>query len=237
MEETKASMDHSTHDAGAQFVLDNRKLIVGFALLIVLCGTFFVIGFMEGKRQGIQRAKEQLLSSATNASAPANPPTGSQERPGGQQGKPLEEKSVREQLEWYKSVNKREETAAALPAGPGKTTEPASKTKTAAGETAPPVVAAGAPARKTEAAPKPRAAAASKVTYSVQVGAFRQRREAEAKAAALKARNYEYVIEPTEGSEPLVLLKVGRFESRAEAVATQLRLKKDGFSTFIKTNH
>ena len=68
------------------------------------------------------------------------------------------------------------------------------------------------------------------------MGAFRQRREAEAKAAALKARNYDYVIEPTEGSEPLFMLKVGRFESRAEAVATQLRLKRDGFSTFIKTN-
>jgi cell division protein FtsN len=85
-------------------------------------------------------------------------------------------------------------------------------------------------------ASKPRAGAASNVTYSVQVGAFRQRREAEAKATALRERNYEYVIEPTEGAEPLFLLKVGRYESRAEAVAMGLRLKRDGFSTFIKTN-
>jgi len=31
-------------------------------------------------------------------------------------------------------------------------------------------------------------------------------------------------------------LKVGRFDSRASAVATQLKLKRDGFSSFIKTN-
>lgn len=229
-------MEQSPHDAGAQFVLDNRRLIVGFALLIVLCGTFFVIGFMEGKRQGIQRAKEQIPSTAANASAPANPPDGAQEGAGVQQSKPLEQKSVREQLEWYKSVNKREESAAVLPAGAGRAQGSDSRTRTAADGTASPATAPGASGKKTEATAKPHRGAARKIWYSVQVGAFRQRREAEAKAAALKTRNYEYVIEPTEGAEPLFLLKVGRFESRAEAVATQLRLKRDGFSTFIKTN-
>ncbi len=197
-------MDHHAADAGAQFVLDNRKLIVGFALLIVLCGTFFVIGFMEGKRQGIQRAKEQIQTTPANESATADLNPAVQDKTVKTESKPLADKSVREQLDWYKSVNKREETKAN-----------------------------GAPAPRKKPVERQ---AAQKASYTVQVGAFKLRREAETKAAALKAAGYEYVIEPGGKDEPLFLLKVGKFESRAEAVAMQLRLKKDGFSTFIKAN-
>lgn len=219
-------MDHPTGDPGAQFVLDNRKLIVGFALLIVLCGTFFVIGFMEGKRQGIQRA-----GAASPAEPRGVPPVVSIQGPAkegvaGSEPTPLAEKSVREQLEWYKSVNKKEETTPVEPAAAGKK-EPV-PTRSAA----PPA----APAVKPHETGKAQAASRQKVTYSVQVGAFRQRHEAETQAASLKERGYNSTIEPSGSSQPLFLLKVGKFESRADAVAMQLRLKKDGFSTIIKTN-
>jgi cell division septation protein DedD len=36
--------------------------------------------------------------------------------------------------------------------------------------------------------------------------------------------------------EELYLLKVGKFSSRADATATQLKLKKSGFNSFIKIN-
>jgi len=198
-------MDHHAADAGAQFVLDNRKLIVGFALLIVLCGTFFVIGFMEGKRQGVQRAREQIQRSPTSEAATADLTAAAPEKQVKADAKPSTDKSVREQLDWYKSVNKREEAVTNAP--------PAQHKKPAA-----------------------RHAAPAKTTYTVQVGAFKLRREAETKAAALQVAGYEYSIEPGGAGEPLFMLKVGRFESRAEAVAMQLKLKKDGFSTFIKAN-
>ncbi len=105
-------MVHHAADAGAQFVLDNRKLIVGFALLIVLCGTFFVIGFMEGKRQGIQRAKEQIQTTPANETAIADLNAAVPDKTVKAESKPLADKSVREQLDWYKSVNRREETKA-----------------------------------------------------------------------------------------------------------------------------
>jgi hypothetical protein len=41
-------------EAGHELVLDNRKLIIAFAVLIAICGAFFVLGFMEGRRQGFQ---------------------------------------------------------------------------------------------------------------------------------------------------------------------------------------
>ena len=227
-------MDHHTGDTGAQFVLDNRKLIVGFALLIVLCGTFFAIGFMEGKRQGIQRAKEQVPS-PVNAPAAANQAMDAPDRAGSPDSKALPEKSVREQLEWYKSVNKREEAAAAAPGETRKGGEPAADKSAGsiAAKSAPPHATS---AKKPNTAHQTRASSPPKTTYTVQVGAFKLRREAETKAATLRDRGYEYAIEPSGSSEPLFLLKVGRFGSRAEAVAMQLKLKKDGFATFIKTN-
>lgn len=221
-------MDHPASDAGAQFVLDNRKLIVGFALLIVLCGTFFVIGFMEGKRQGVQRAKEQLRTTPSGENAAADLSASAQDRTVKGDAKPLENKSVRDQLDWYKSVNRREE------AGTAPVSEPHKKGSASAAKNS--VLPPAPPAGKPEPVRETHRAAAQKTSYSVQVGAFRLRREAEAKAAALKAAGYDYQIEPTGAAEPLFLLKVGRFDSRAAAVAMQLKLKKDGFATFVKTN-
>ncbi len=222
-------MDHPPADAGAQFVLDNRKLIVGFALLIVLCGTFFVIGFMEGKRQGVQRAREQLQANPATNNAVADMNAGAPDRVAKTDAKPLEDKSVREQLDWYKNVSKRDEAGNNGTSGSRKKGE------------APPAKASSAPSAssggKTAPARDVHRTEPQKPSYTVQVGAFRLRREAETKAAALKAAGYDYVIEPTGSSEkPLFLLKVGKFESRAAAVAMQLKLKKAGFATFIKTN-
>ena len=228
-------MDHHTGDTGAQFVFDNQKLIVGFALLIVLCGTFFAIGFMEGKRQGIQRAKEQFPPGPLNTPAASDQAAVAPDRSVSPDAKALPEKSVREQLEWYKSVNQREEAGTAAPAVARKSGELAadkSASSNAAKSTPPHTTSAKTP----EAAHQIRAGSPPKTTYTVQVGAFKQRREAETKAATLKDRGYEYAIEPSGSPEPLFLLKVGRFGSRAEAVAMQLKLKKDGFATFIKTN-
>ncbi len=198
-------MEHHAADTGAQFVLDNRKLIVGFALLVVLCGTFFVIGFMEGKRQGIQRAKERMQTSPAGETAAADLTPAATDKAVKAEPKTLPEKSVQEQLDWYKSVNKKEEAVKPAAAAPHK--------------------------KQAE-----QRAAPARTTYTVQVGAFKLRKEAETKAAALKDAGYEYVIEAGGKGEPLFLLKVGNFESRADAVAMRLKLQKDGFSTFIKAN-
>ncbi len=109
-------MDHRVADTGAQFVLDNRKLIVGFALLIVLCGTFFVIGFMEGKRQGVQRTAGQVQRGTVDESAPAEPVAAQPEKAAKTGPQPIEDKSAKEQFEWYKNVNKREAKPAETPA-------------------------------------------------------------------------------------------------------------------------
>ncbi len=222
-------MDYQAGETSSQLVLDNRKLIVGFALLILICGSFFVIGFMEGKRQGIQHAGRQqpdpdAISPTNSADLPTAKATETQS-----DAKP--DNAVKDQVDWYKDVNRKGEAPVRRlepPPATHKGTEPA------AGST----VDAAATARPGKAVSErpPATTDSGKVTYSVQVGAFRYRQEAETKAAVLKAKRYKYVIEPSGGPENLFLLKVGKYESRADAVAMQLRLKKDGFVTFIKSS-
>lgn len=216
-------MEQDNDDAGLQFVLDNRRLIVGFGLLVALCGGFFVLGFVEGRRQAgsVQEVAVPPIGTVTHpASAPVTADTRSAKGVTGP-----DDKTVREHLDWYSQVG-----GASGAKDKGREASPSEGARTSTGQTAP-----AANHRETPAQPVT-AAAQRNVTYTVQVGAFRQRKEAEAKAAMLKEKGYDFVIEPPAAGDQLYLLKVGRFSSRADAVGLQLRLRKDGFSTFIKTN-
>ena len=193
-----------SHDAESkrELVLDNRKLILVFAVFIAICGCFFVVGFVEGKRQGFQ---ERALTDSESPTVPA---------------KPVEEPSPAVEpppLDWYKNVRGNENTVPAPVLEP----EPAATV---------PVT------NKPPAQEKKKSPATGSVTYSVQVGAFRQLREVENKARVLRSKGFECRTEAPQSPDDLYLLKVGMFKTRAEAVAMQLRLKKSGFPSFIKTN-
>jgi cell division protein FtsN len=213
-------MDNKSTESASELVLDNRKLVIGFLLLLIICGTFFVIGFMEGRRQGLQARVDNIapatpaesIAETTDQQAEAVPaPAGKSENSAAEEG--------REQLDWYKNVSQNRRPEAKI-TQPKKTAEkPASTPKKPAESTA----------------PKSTTGSTATVVYRVQVGAFRQQREAQALADALKSKGYSCEIEPPGTSDDLYRVKVGAFRSRAEAVATQLRLKKDGYSSFIKS--
>ncbi|PYV09402.1 MAG: hypothetical protein DMG07_23285 [Acidobacteria bacterium] len=211
-------------DSGVDLVLDNRKLILGFGILMVLCGAFFVLGFVEGKRQAARPAPETAPDAASRAD-PTRPAsvsaagTAGVATPNGP-----EDAALREQLQWYRNVKPGSEAPKHQPGVPG------------ADKPAAPAVVAPAPSSPAPPPAAPPLPAPSRPTYSVQIGAFRQLKEAEAKAAMVKAKGYRCVIEPPREADGLYLLKVGRYEARADAVAMRHRLKKDGFSTLIKSN-
>ena len=205
-------MDQKGAEPGAELVLDNRKLILGFLLLILVCGGFFVIGFMEGKRQ----AQARIEPTPANASAQLAPMTAASDSKAPDKGTaagPITDRSVREQLDWYKNLQNAPpdsrksvadaESGKTAPAADAKLPPPS---KFQADKTA-------GPATRTAALP------AAKVTYTVQLGAFRQRREAENKAELLKAKGFVCVIEPPKSGDQLYLVKMGKFESLADAVA------------------
>jgi len=207
-------------DSGLEFVLDNRGLIVTFGLLVLICGVFFVLGFVEGKRQGAAAAAKtptEIKAADLDKTAievpqpkPAAPPEKSpSSTPAAKAAENTGTQAVKDQLDWYSNVGKRGQESAKIE---------------------PPKTTAHPDAAKPVAAP-------AGVTYTVQIGAFRKQEDADKIAAVLKTKGYEYKIDPpVEPGQPLYLLKVGKYASRAEAVASALKLKKDGFSVFVKTN-
>jgi cell division protein FtsN len=223
-------MDRAS-DSGYELVLDNRRLIIAFAVLVLLFGCFFVLGFVEGKRQGYQ-AGSQIVAETAATPAPGKE-TPASETPSPSPNSVTEapkDKPDERPLEWYKSVSgkgEKPEIGAPAAAAPS----PASKDTVSKPAIAPPGKAAGTPVSK-----PPVKAASAPASYTVQVGAFRQKKQVDAKADVLKSIGFDCRIEPPESEEGLYLLKVGRFKSRAEAVAMQLRLKKSGWGSFIKTN-
>lgn len=218
-------MSPNASESSSELILDNRKLIIAFFLFMIACGVFFLIGFMEGKRQG-QRARAEQ----SPAAAPAAAPQAKEERGAVAEPAPqvVDDAAIRSRLEWYGKVSE-----------PGTPADRPSQSQAAAQEA--PVHKAPsdtAQARRVPPAPTKSEVAAETagLKYSVQVGAFRQVDQAESRASALKAKGYSCTVIPPGPANELYLVLVGEFGSRAEAVAMQLRLKKDGFSSFIKTS-
>jgi cell division protein FtsN len=207
-------MVDNSSDSGYELILDNRKLIIAFIVLILFCGCFFVIGFVEGKRQGNQAGSQ---SAAESAVKPVVDEAKELERPAvvADPGTPaVKENAEKQRLNWYKNVSGQEQKNEIAP---------------------PPAEPAPAPKKET-VKPAAVSAPATQAVYTVQVGAFRQRQQVEVKAQLLRSKGFDCRIEVPQSPEDLYLLKVGRFKSRAEAVAMQLRLKNYGIGSFIKTN-
>ena len=224
-------MTLNSPESSNELVLDNRKLIIAFLLLIIACAVFFLIGFMEGKRQGQQIRAGQSLPGQAGPAAAENRPQGEAGVADAQSAdKALNNASLSSQLDWYRKVSGEEDKARA--SKPGSPTGSAVRKAPESMPRTEPTVS-DRPAAAARPAKEPTAAA---IKYSVQVGAFRQSAQAETRAAELKAKGYTCTLEPPRGANELYLVKVGVFTARADAVAMQLRLKKDGFSSFIKTS-
>jgi len=212
-------MANNEAESGLELVLDNRKLIIAFTLLIAICGCFFVVGFIEGKRQGFQDGNQTATETAPRPVAESAAPAS--EKPAKEESKPALQEAANQPLDWYKNVNGKE----AQPATIASPAEPVVAEK----KTSP-----QAPPSRAE---KHKASASSEaVVYSVQVGAFKQKHEMEVKAKILKEKGFECRTESPAEPGQYFLLKVGRFKTRAEATAMQLRLKREGITSFIKSN-
>jgi cell division protein FtsN len=228
-------------ESGFELVLDNKKLIVAFAVLIAFFGCFFVLGFIEGKRQGTQESAQ----TAAESQAKSHPETKPAQAVAPAQDETAKPKDSSDQtLDWYKNVNSRESEPAKIPpaAAPAQPSPsvpvPASKPASAEHTTAIPERAAATratPVPPPSQPPKTKANA-EPVTYCVQVGAFSQKKALDATALSLREKGFDCRIESPQTDGQLYRILVGKFHTRAEAAAMKLRLQKSGFSSFIKTN-
>jgi len=87
-------MKENEMESGFELVLDNRRLIAAFAVLIVICGAFFVLGYATGKRQGGIAAVDSLSSTGSSGDLASTTETG--EAIAGDET---------EDLQWYQSAN------------------------------------------------------------------------------------------------------------------------------------
>jgi cell division protein FtsN len=229
---------------GQELTLDNRKLILTFAVLIVFFGVCFAaIGYREGKHQGYEEGRQVAAESAlkTNVGLPAKTIASSDDNAA---TAPSKEEISDPQLNWYKNVNRSNgEPEAVTPIQEPTTLAPKAElpvesveSKVELKKSPPPTVKKIAKEVAEKVISQTKTVSSEKVTYVVQVGAFRARREVEIKAKALRADGFDCRIEVPNAPEELYLLKVGKFSSRADATAMQLKLKKSGFNSFIKSN-
>ena len=195
-------------ESSVELVLDNRKLLVVFFVFIVICGIFFVLGFREGKRQGIQQG-EQIAAESARETNPVDA-----------KAVPPKEDSGEQPLNWYQSVNRKD----GAPEIPRQTT---------AGQANDSGLAANSASTSQKQA---NVSNSDSTIYSVQVGAFRMKSEVETKAKEMRTKGYDCRIEEPKSPGGLYLLKIGSYKSRAEAVAMRLRLKNSGIHSIIKTN-
>lgn len=202
-------MTDNEMDSGFEWVLDNRRLIAAFSILIIICGGFFVWGYWMGKRQG-----EIAASGSLRAGEPGREDRDLSTSEGPvAEIQPIEEDEAREDLGWYKSVNDSEMDTPGI--------EPS---RTEVKRTPP------------ETGTSPSAGAVQN-TYSVQVGAFKTRKQAETVAEDIRAKGFQSRIEAPPSPNGLYRVKVGRYNTRPEAMADQLSLKKKGYSEcYIKIN-
>jgi cell division protein FtsN len=218
-------------DTSVEVVLDNRKLILVFGVLIALCIVFFVLGFVEGKRQGAKLEADKITRARLDTPAFSEPEANA----GGENSsaKPMVERPVRDELNWYKNLNQKAQPVTTLPAPDSPVTSAPSKAK---GPSSPEKDKFSGRSKAPNLKSPPQPLVSRRATYSLQIGAFRQRKEAATAVSALGAKGYTCIITPPTAGDSYYRLKVGQFDSRADAIAMQLKLKKDGFVTLIKTN-
>jgi cell division protein FtsN len=214
--------EHEAHSGEINVELDNRKIILAFVVLIAICGGFFVLGFMEGKRQGYQAGMQTATEIGTTKSSAATRAQLSEPKTV-HESEPSKSDTEDQPLNWYQNVNRREEEPKIAPR--------------ATKESSPVASAKAKSAAKSPSKPKTASSlVAESISYTVQVGAFVKKEEAAIRGKELQAKGFDYRIEPPVPPDKFYYVKVGNFDTRAEAVATQLRLKESGFSCFIKSN-
>jgi len=232
--------------------IDSRKGVLIFFGFLIICGCFFVAGYVMGNKAAPQPEKYADAGNTGNISRKENTGAESYNRSNEKSGEPVTlppaviepppaqteiivpaaavtGSEQREQLEAAPDNS----PAVSVPAvsAPVLADKPKPQSKETPQKKETPNKAAAPTAEKTTSPAKQ--ASSAKPVYSVQVAAFRARREAEIKSRELEAKGFESRIEPPPTPGDYYRLKVGNFTTRAAAAEMAERLKKSGFDTMI----
>ncbi|MDR0842731.1 MAG: SPOR domain-containing protein [Acidobacteriota bacterium] len=232
-------------DNESDLELDNRKLVMIFVGLLVICGCFFVMGRLSVRYDGV--AGTEVADSSAKESAGLN----DLDDPGLENYNRLTGIVSTPEASAPSAVTDEPSRLAATTASAPVAANTPPAVPDAPVTQAPPVATAVPDAPK----PTPKQAVerikevakkvlppatpappSDKSTWSVQVAAFHARREVENKARELKAKGFDPRIEVPQPPDEWYRLKVGKFATRAEANAMAGRVKDSGFDAIVKEN-
>ena len=201
-----------------EIVLGTGKLLAIFFGLVILCGTFFGLGYSVG-HSASPMAIQTGQSGKTSASSGAKPlagvtvttPAASQEAPPFPANDP--NSAANSQVDQAPPQNQSASNNDSTPA-PSPTLTPVSATQTDSSNTA--------------------AAAPGSGNITVQVAAVTKQEDAQALVSALQKKNYPVFISSNTGSDNLYHVQVGPFAELKDAEAMKNKLAGDGYNAIVK---
>lgn len=210
--------------------LDNRHLLLFFLGAVLICASFFALGFWMGRGQ----AGEATLSvgaeteSSLTASSAVSPPTGTEgiraSSQGGTDGAgsttqdPAGAPDLRKELDFYSAVKDQsvDENFSPRPSGKEKPQQ-------------------ARPPSRARRASSGSAANAGGLLH-LQVAALRKRADANRLADELRGKGYPVVVvSPSKAENPQwIRVKVGPYRSTREISQVKARLARDGYDSILR---
>lgn len=210
--------------------LDNRHLLLFFLGAVLICASFFALGFWMGRGQ----AGEATLAvgdgarSGLTASGAVSPPTGTggtraSSRGGTDGGKstmqdPASPPDLRKELDFYSAVKEQSVEENFSPPPSGKEKEK--------------------PARQPSRAPRASSGSAANTggLLHLQVAALRKRADANRLADELRGKGYPVVVVAASKSDnpQWIRVKVGPYRSTRETSRVKARLARDGYDPILR---
>jgi cell division septation protein DedD len=203
-----------------EIVLGTGKLLAIFFGLVLLCGTFFGLGYSVG-HSASPMAIQTGQSGKTSASNGAKPlagvtvttPAAPQDAPPFPANDP--NSAANAQVDQTPPPQNQTASASDSTPAPSPTLTPVSATQSDSNSSASPAVPASG-------------------TLTVQVAAVTKQEDAQALVSALQKKNYPVFISSNNGSDNLYHVQVGPFAELKDAEAMKSKLAGDGYNAIVK---
>ena len=202
-----------------EIVLGTGKLLGIFFALVVMCGTFFGLGYTLGHSSSpmtLQSAQSATLANATGAKPVAgvtlNTPVAATE--------PIQDPAADPNAAANSQVDQVPPSDAAHDDNTAANTD-----------ISPTVRPVATPVVKNPATPE---LAASTGSITVQVAAVTKQEDAEALVSALRRKNYPVFVSPTPSTDSLYHVQIGPFAELKDAEAMKSKLAGDGYNAIVK---
>jgi DedD protein len=196
-----------------EIILGTGKLLGIFFVLVIICGTFFGLGYALGRNSGPMALQNGTASAANSSGA----------KPGA--GVTVSAPRV--------VATSSPEANAGSQADQASAVQPSANDEAASTNTQP--VPSVVPATATTKSPTPtESEPASNGSITVQVAAVTKQEDADVLVAALRRKNYPVFVAPGTSVDSLYHVQVGPFAELKDAEAIKSKLAGDGYNAIVK---